>query len=120
MRRRTPHEACNACPPLIPASLQVFIPPGVIATPGLERPESGVGHALCVRFPVRRRYVAGGFGVDKPDAFPGEGATREAPAEEPEFGGRRAYLYPGRYFHFYLLYEPTTGKTCWLPEGYLA
>jgi len=56
--------------------------------------------------------------VDKPDALPEEDLAREARPEEPEYVDRHGYLRPGRYFHFYLLYEPIAGKSCWLPDGY--
>lgn len=28
------------------------------------------------------------------------------------------YLWPSRYFHFYVLYDRKRHQTCWLPEGY--
>ncbi len=59
-----------------------------------------------------------GLAVDKPDALEGQDTRREAPAEDRAMVDRYGYLRPGRYFHFYLLYEPTTGKSCWLPDGY--
>lgn len=38
--------------------------------------------------------------------------------EEPQAYDTHAYLRPWRYFRFYMLYEPKSGRTCWLPEGY--
>jgi len=31
---------------------------------------------------------------------------------------RMHYLWPSRYFHFYVLYDRNRKQTCWLPEGY--
>lgn len=31
---------------------------------------------------------------------------------------RNAYLRPWKYFRFYVLFEPESRKTCWLPEGF--
>lgn len=31
---------------------------------------------------------------------------------------RMQYLWPSRYFHFYVLYDRKARQTCWLPEGY--
>ena len=31
---------------------------------------------------------------------------------------RLNYLRPSRYFHQYLLKDPKSNRTCWLPEGY--
>ncbi len=56
--------------------------------------------------------------MDKPDTAPEQDATREAPSEERTFVDRHGYLRPGRYFHFYLLYEPKARRSCWLPDGY--
>ena len=56
--------------------------------------------------------------MDRPDVEPRGEIVRDAPLEDPTFCDRHGYLRPGRYFHFYLLYEPTAGKTCWLPDGY--
>jgi hypothetical protein len=39
-------------------------------------------------------------------------------AEEAPSFDRHAYLRPWRYFRFYVLYEPASRRTCWLPEGY--
>ena len=33
-------------------------------------------------------------------------------------GLRMHYLWPSRYFHFYVLYDRNRKQTCWLPEGY--
>jgi len=42
------------------------------------------------------------------------------PAVEEEVAGydRHAYLRPWRYFRFFVLYEPMSNRSCWLPEGY--
>ena len=37
--------------------------------------------------------------------------------EAPGFD-RHAYLRPWRYFRYYVLFEPTSRRTCWLPEGF--
>jgi hypothetical protein len=38
--------------------------------------------------------------------------------EEASGFDRNAYLRPWRYFRFYVLHEPTSRRTCWLPEGF--
>lgn len=39
-------------------------------------------------------------------------------AEDPPVYDAHAYLRPWRYFRFYMLHEPKSNRTCWLPEGY--
>jgi len=38
--------------------------------------------------------------------------------EMPVDYDRHGYLRPWRYFRFYMLYDPNSRRTCWLPEGY--
>ncbi len=39
-------------------------------------------------------------------------------AEPPSALQRLQYLCPSRYLRFYMLYERSSHRTCWLPEGY--
>lgn len=41
--------------------------------------------------------------------------TRE---ESPSAFERLKHLCPSRYFRYYMLFERTTRRTCWLPEGF--
>jgi len=36
----------------------------------------------------------------------------------PVYLPRLWYLWPSRYFHFYVFFDKTSRLTCWLPEGY--
>ena len=38
--------------------------------------------------------------------------------ERPTLSPRLWYLWPSRYFHFYMFRDRPTHQTCWLPEGY--
>ena len=54
--------------------------------------------------------------ADKKNQTPSHTSFTE---NSPSFSfGRRSYLHPTRYFHFYLFYERRRHSTCWLPEGY--
>lgn len=44
------------------------------------------------------------------------GLYREAQC--PATPACRSYLWPARYFHFYVLFDRKNSQTCWLPEGY--
>ena len=56
--------------------------------------------------------------MNRPDALAYDPRTARMLAEDhPEYD-RHDYLRPWRYFRFYMLYEPVSRRTCWLPEGY--
>lgn len=38
--------------------------------------------------------------------------------DKPNAMERLKYLEPSRYFHYYMFYEKSTQRTCWLPEAY--
>jgi hypothetical protein len=56
--------------------------------------------------------------MKKPDEIAQNQLILGAVAEEPVEYDRHGYLRPWRYFRFYMLYEPNSRRTCWLPEGY--
>jgi hypothetical protein len=58
------------------------------------------------------------FGMKKPDETAQELLNLRLVTEELAEYDRHAYLRPWRYFRFYMLYEPSSRRTCWLPEGY--
>ena len=57
-------------------------------------------------------------GMKKPDETAQNQLSLCVVTEEPTEYDRHGYLRPWRYFRFYMLYEPNSGRTCWLPEGY--
>ena len=38
--------------------------------------------------------------------------------ERPTLSPRLWYLWPSRYFHFYMFFDRASQLSCWLPEGY--
>ncbi len=56
--------------------------------------------------------------MKKPDETAQNQLILGAVSEEPTEYDRHGYLRPWRYFRFYMLYEPNSRRTCWLPEGY--
>ena len=58
--------------------------------------------------------------MKKPDEMAQSQLSIMAVAEETTEYDRHGYLRPWRYFRFYMLYEPNSRRTCWLPEGYEA
>ena len=56
--------------------------------------------------------------MKKPDEMAQSQLSLGVVAEEPTEYDRHGYLRPWRYFRFYMLYEPNSRRTCWLPEGY--
>jgi hypothetical protein len=57
-------------------------------------------------------------GMKKPDEMAQNELSLGVITEEPTDYDRHGYLRPWRYFRFYMLYDPNSRRTCWLPEGY--
>jgi hypothetical protein len=57
-------------------------------------------------------------GMKKPDGMAQNQLSLGVITEEPTEYDRHGYLRPWRYFRFYMLYDPNSRRTCWLPEGY--
>jgi len=56
--------------------------------------------------------------MKKPDEMAQSQLSLGVIIEEPTDYDRHGYLRPWRYFRFYMLYDPNSRRTCWLPEGY--
>jgi hypothetical protein len=56
--------------------------------------------------------------MKKPDETAQNQLSLGVITEEPTEYDRHGYLRPWRYFRFYMLYDPKSKRTCWLPEGY--
>ena len=56
--------------------------------------------------------------MDLPEPLSLERLSLVVEPEPPSAFERLLYLFPARYFRFYMLYDRVSGQTCWLPEGF--